>query len=175
MAVVFADLERAIVARDPSLRVAGPEQGSVETAYHVDFKDAVSGDAQMRELFTGLFPSGKLTLRVAERRGISVLTLGDDDRAMSAALDRIARVENELPDSLQYVLERVGDANPAFVARVDLAGIARDLAPLLRTGDQEPPALGAGPLHITYYGGVEGRSWRFGLRTDLSQVGALLK
>ena len=108
-------------------------------------------------------------------RGISVITLGDDERAMSEALERIARVENELPQSLRYVLERVGDSNPAFVARIDLAGVVRDLAPLVDPESQDRPDLGSEPLHFTYYGGIDGRTWRLGFRTDLSQIGTLFK
>ena len=165
---------RSLSDHIPSVQVSGPEQGAVETTYRVDFGNAVAGEGT-RELFAGLFPSGTLTLRLAERRGISVITLGDDERAMSEALERIARVENALPESLRYVLERVGDANPAFVARIDLASVVRDLAPLIAPDDQDRPDFGEQPLHLTYYGGVDGRTWRLGFRTDLSQVGALFK
>jgi hypothetical protein len=168
-------LLRSLANHVPSLQVTGPEQGAAETTYRVEFEGAVAGDPQLGETLKGLFPSGTLTLRLAERRGISVITIGDDGRAMSEALERIARVENELPQSLQYVLERVGDSNPAFVARIDLASVVRDLAPLINPDDQDRPDLGAQPLHVTYYGGVDGRTWRLGFRTDLSQIGALFK
>lgn len=168
-------LLRSLADHVPSLVLTGPEQGAVETTYRVDFGRAVADDQQAHEFLAGLFPSGQVTLRVAERRGISVITLGDDEHAMSEALERIARVENQLPESLQYVLERVGDSNPAFVARIDLASVVRDLAPLVNPDGKQRPDLGSEPLHFTYYGGVDGRTWRLGFRTDLSQVGAVFK
>jgi hypothetical protein len=175
----FGHLLASLPKHVPSLRVDGPEQGSLETVYRLDFGALAGADA--REALMGLFPSGSATVRIAERRGISVIAVestGGDEGAMAVALERIAQVEGKVPEGLRYVLERIDDSNPAFVARIDMGGALRNLAPLLPRGPAEQGADGAAtgePLHFTYYGGVDGRTWRFGLRTDVAQMGALVK
>jgi hypothetical protein len=175
----FGQLLESLPKHAPSLRIDGPEQGSLETVYRLDF--SALADNEAREALMRLFPSGSATVRIAERRGISVIAVestGGDGGAMAVALERIAQVEGKVPDGLRYVLERIDDSNPAFVARVDMGGALRNLAPLLPRGPDQRPAAEEGtaePLHFTYYGGVDGRTWRFGFRTDVTQMGALVK
>jgi len=153
---VLRSLERDL----PSLRITGPVPGSVDTAYTLGFEGDAAPEA--RAALARWFPSGQLTLRIAERRGVTAVTIGGDELAVSNALARIARPEDQLPERLHHALDRVGDANPAFVTRLDLAALAGS-----------GPADGA--AYATCYGGVDGRVWRLGLRADLARLEGLFR
>ncbi len=83
------------------------------------------------------------------------------------------RASEGLPSSLEYVMDRVGGANPAFVARVDMAAFVRDLAASVEGAPQLQVDPEQGPVHVTYYGGVNGRFWHFGFRADVSGLSDL--
>ena len=145
------------------LSVSGPEtQGALSHSWALDF-DSDSAGGELAEAF----PGGRAALRVGERRDVTVITLGGDERTMSRALERIARPDGEVDASLGSALDHIGDANPAFVARIDLAGMA-ERAGLASTGT-------SGPVHLVYYGGVDGRVWKLGFRADVSELASLAR
>ena len=165
----FDAVVRSLPRNLPDLQVAGPEERASETIYRIEYTGDDAGASAL-----GPFASeGPMSLRIASMQNLSVVTVGTHERAMEAALARIMRASEGLPSSLEYVMDRVGGANPAFVARVDMAAFVRDLAASVEGAPQLQVDPEQGPVHVTYYGGVNGRFWHFGFRADVSGLSDL--
>ena len=113
--------------------------------------------------------------------GATVLTVGGDEAYLAESAARLERGADQVPAELEAALDALGDANPAFVMRMDLVGFMSEFAdPIESRRGMDAPAdaewwkglAGEEPMPIVYCGGVDGLEWIVGFRADQARFGA---
>jgi hypothetical protein len=179
LANVFGTLDEAT----PGLRVDGPIARDEQTRFWLAVEEPAEGvnleQLQRREEdLERVFGSTRVPIRLVEKDGTSVLTIGGGKERIQRSLARLDAAD-ELPAGLESVLAELGDTHPAFVAQIDFVAVTRDLLGRISRRDAADVEFELSPdeqpLPITYYGGVDGLEWRLGFRTDLRRFGELLR
>lgn len=129
----------------------------------------------LRASMEAMYGPDGLVVRMAPAGDRLAMVMGGDDDYFSRAYDRMLEPDGDLPPALERALARVGHANPAIVAHVDLARIVAQLWETIRElpGAERPESLARFdhlPVTFTSWGAVDGTEWRGGFVFDLARI-----
>lgn len=156
----------------------GPRQrkiGQIPVTEYLFARRLGDGSLFSRSLL-GFFEDG-LRMRIAHHGDVVALVTGGDDGYLMHSVVRLGKERSRLAHGLDTALERVGEANPCFVLRLDMARIAAMAVEMASARGDEPGVVlpRRDPVLMTVYGGIEGRVWRFGLAFDYVGYASLLR
>jgi hypothetical protein len=125
----------------------------------------------MTSMLRALFGAGHVPVRLASKGGRSVIAFGAQ-RNNAATLASLDGKGNTWSKPVQAALARVGDCNPLFVERFDLAAMMSGIAQLAGTVGGSPlPMVPAGQsADFVFAAGICKNEWRAQFSIDLKGI-----
>jgi hypothetical protein len=133
-------------------------------------------DPQLDTMMEKMFGKDGLAIQVASKSGVSMLVLGGDDEYLGASIAKLSS-KSAPPAYLARALAQVGDLNPCLIVRYDLGRMIDGMKDLMSSiAPDAAVGLSLFPIALSpmLWGGVDGRVWRGGLSTNLSEIAALV-
>ena len=136
--------------------------------------------AAMRPSMDAMYGPNGLLLRLATSGKRLSMVMGGDDDWFTESYQRLENPEDDLPPALDRALERVGRANPAIVAHIDLARMFTQVWESIRElpGAERPDSLAefdGVSVPLTFWSAVDGPEWRGGAVFDLARIADLME
>lgn len=180
----------ALDGQAPYMSLQGPTRSTVGDVAVTEWSFEVpeAGDeldservGRQREEIAEIFGTEELVLRMASNGDHMALVFGGDDDYFQEAVRKLSGNGSAgMNSGLERAVSWVGTANPAFAATFDFAKVTAQAQDLmlrlteLQLGPDslegagiEMPTLPENPVPLTYYGAIEGRTWRIGVVADL--------
>jgi hypothetical protein len=116
-----------------------------------------------------------LAFAYATKGGVTAMVLGGDEGFLKSSLARISTA-TQAPASVARSLEQVGGLNPAFIVHYDFGKLAKSFAGLMPIGAPGTPSeIPDFDAKLVISGGIDGRTWKGSMATDLAELGAAFR
>lgn len=128
---------------------------------------------QIAHMMDAIYGKDGLAFAYATKGDVTAVVLGGDDAFLRSSLARLS-TPGAAPAVLARGLEQVGSCNPSFVLHYDLGKVmqwARQIMP----ANPAMPEIPALDMKLGIWGGIDGRTWRGAMATDVVELGTAVR